>query len=107
MAWIILSAVTVFVLFLILGFKGKVWQKNRKQWFALFGLAWIAAGCIATVPTGHTGILVTFGAVEDATYEAGVHFKLPIQNVVVMDFGEVKKLLYNYIILTEIIITMN
>ena len=67
MIWMILSAITALVLFLILGFKGKVWQKNKKQWLALFGLAWLAAGCIATVPTGHTGILVTFGAVEDNT----------------------------------------
>lgn len=85
MAWIILSIITCLALYFVLGFKGKVWQKNKKQWIALLGALWIAAGCIATVPTGHTGILVTFGAVEDATYEAGVHFKLPIQEVVVMD----------------------
>ncbi|MBR0326800.1 MAG: prohibitin family protein [Clostridia bacterium] len=85
MAWIILSIITCLALYFVLGFKGKVWQKNKKQWIAILGALWIAAGCIATVPTGHTGILVTFGAVEDATYEAGVHFKLPIQEVVVMD----------------------
>ena len=93
MAWIILSIITCLALYFVLGFKGKVWQKNKKQWIALLGALWIAAGCIATVPTGHTGILVTFGAVEDATYEAGVHFKLPIQKVVIMDNRTQKALL--------------
>ena len=93
MAWIILSIITCLALYFVLGFKGKVWQKNKKQWIALLGALWIAAGCIATVPTGHTGILVTFGAVEDATYEAGVHFKLPIQEVVIMDNRTQKALL--------------
>jgi len=85
MAWIILSLVTSFVIFVVLGFSKRGWSKNGKQWFALLGLAWLAAGCVAVVPTGHTGILVTFGAVEDKTYEAGVHFKLPIQEIVNMD----------------------
>ena len=93
MAWIILSIITCLALYFVLGFKGKVWQKNKKQWIAILGVLWIAAGCIATVPTGHTGILVTFGAVEDATYEAGVHFKLPIQEVVIMDNRTQKALL--------------
>jgi regulator of protease activity HflC (stomatin/prohibitin superfamily) len=39
----------------------------------------------AVVPTGHTGILTTFGRVENTTLEAGLHFKLPVQEVVVMD----------------------
>lgn len=42
-------------------------------------------GCIASVPTGHTGILTTFGKVEDVTLEAGLHFKLPVQEVVCID----------------------
>ena len=41
--------------------------------------------CIRTVPTGHTGIVTTFGKVEDITYEAGVHFCAPWQEVVNMD----------------------
>lgn len=40
---------------------------------------------ITTVPTGHTGIVVTFGKVDDVTLTEGLHFKLPWQNVVVMD----------------------
>ena len=45
----------------------------------------VALSCVASVPTGHTGIVTTFGQVEDYTYEAGIHFKLPWQEVVNMD----------------------
>ena len=41
--------------------------------------------CIRTVPTGHTGIVTTFGRVEDVNYEAGVHFTAPWKEVVNMD----------------------
>lgn len=41
--------------------------------------------CIRTVPTGHTGIVTSFGKVENYTLEAGVHFAAPWQEVVNMD----------------------
>lgn len=41
--------------------------------------------CISTVPTGYTGILTTFGRVEDRTMSAGVHFIAPWQKIVKMD----------------------
>lgn len=37
------------------------------------------------VPTGHTGVLTTFGRVENYTLDAGIHFKAPWQRVVKMD----------------------
>lgn len=37
------------------------------------------------VPTGHTGILTTFGKVADTTYEAGFHIKAPWQRVITID----------------------
>lgn len=40
---------------------------------------------VATIPTGHTGVVTTFGSVEDYTFDSGVHFKLPWQKVVMMD----------------------
>lgn len=40
---------------------------------------------IKVVPTGHTGIVTTFGKVEDYTYEAGVHFDKPWTKIVKMD----------------------
>lgn len=45
----------------------------------------LAFSCFASVPTGHTGIITTFGKVENQTLEAGMHFKLPWQKVVNMD----------------------
>lgn len=45
----------------------------------------IGGSCVANVPTGHTGVLTTFGKVENITFEAGMNFKAPWQNVVKMD----------------------
>lgn len=52
---------------------------------AIVALLLIVSACFATVPTGHTGIITTFGKVEDQTLEAGMHFKLPWQKVITMD----------------------
>lgn len=41
--------------------------------------------CFATVPTGYTGILTTFGRVEERTMSAGVHLIAPWQKIVKMD----------------------
>lgn len=41
--------------------------------------------CMANVPTGHTGVLTTFGRVENHTLEAGMNFKAPWQEVICMD----------------------
>ena len=46
----------------------------------LFGLSFIGS-----VPTGYTGILTTFGKVENVTLEAGINFKAPWQKIVTMD----------------------
>lgn len=45
----------------------------------------VALSCVTTIPTGHTGVVTTFGSVEDYTFDAGVHVKLPWQKVVMMD----------------------
>ena len=42
------------------------------------------------IPTGYTGIVTTFGRVEDVTLEAGLHFKSPFQSIVSMDNREQK-----------------
>lgn len=52
---------------------------------ALILMIIVGFNCFAEVPTGHTGILTTFGKVEDQTLESGIHFKLPWQKVVNMD----------------------
>ena len=41
--------------------------------------------CVTTVPTGHTGVVTTFGHVENFTLDAGVHMVKPWQQVVKMD----------------------
>ncbi len=82
----IVSLVTVFVLLVAMGFhKQGRWKFNRKQWLSVAGLLLILPSMFSMIPTGHTGILTTFGKVENQTLEAGMHMKLPYQNVVVMD----------------------
>lgn len=50
-----------------------------------FFLLLIPLTCITTVPTGYTGILTTFGKVEDRTMGAGVHVIAPWQKIVKLD----------------------
>lgn len=42
-------------------------------------------GCISSVTTGNTGVVTTFGKVEDYTLEAGFHLKAPWNKVIEMD----------------------
>ena len=42
-------------------------------------------GCIASVPTGNTGVITVFGRVESNTFDAGFNFKAPWQTVINMD----------------------
>ena len=72
----------------------KINKKNTLPPFAKYIIAGViavlvllvlAATMMTTVPTGHTGIVVTFGKVDDTTLTEGLHFKLPWQDVVVMD----------------------
>lgn len=44
-----------------------------------------------TVPTGHTGVVTTFGKVEQFVLDEGVHVKLPWQRVINMDNRAQKK----------------
>lgn len=45
----------------------------------------IVCSCISSVPTGHTGVVTTFGRVEDHVLDAGMNFKSPWQKVIKMD----------------------
>lgn len=51
----------------------------------VLAVAIFIASCIAIVPTGYTGILTTFGRVEDRTISAGANFIAPWQKVIKMD----------------------
>ncbi|MCL2812643.1 MAG: prohibitin family protein [Clostridia bacterium] len=56
------------------------------------GIILIAAFmCFVTVPPGHSGVVVTLGRVSDHVLSDGLHFKLPWQNVVLMDNRAQKK----------------
>lgn len=52
---------------------------------AVLAAALCVLSCVATVPTGHTGVVTTFGRVENYTLDAGVHMVKPWQQVVKMD----------------------
>ena len=88
MPYIIAGAVVALIIFVATGFSfGKVleWKLNKKQILSVVGVFIMVGACYVSVPTGHTGVVTTFGKVEDFTLEAGVHFKLPWQEVVKMD----------------------
>ena len=97
MALFVFGIIVTVALYFLLGFRTEkysengrvklrpVWKSNRRQLFSLCGLILIGLSCMSSVPTGHTGIVTTFGKVENYTYEAGVHAKLPWQEVVRMD----------------------
>lgn len=51
----------------------------------VLAVVFIVLSCVAIVPTGYTGILTTFGRVENKTISAGINFVLPWQSVVKMD----------------------
>ncbi len=57
---------------------------------AVIVLAIVGLTCTATVETGYTGIVTTFGRVEDRTMEAGLHLKTPFQRIIAMDNREQK-----------------
>ena len=52
---------------------------------AVIAAALLVMSCVTTVPTGHTGVVTTFGHVENFTLDAGVHMVKPWQQVVKMD----------------------
>lgn len=74
------------ILFIALGFvRGQGWKMNPKQLISLVGVLFILGSCYTSIPTGHTGVVTTFGNVENYTLEAGIHFKLPWQDTIKMD----------------------
>ena len=58
---------------------------KAKSFWSLLALLICLLGCIKSVPTGHTGVVTTFGKVEDYTLEAGIHFISPLSRVVKID----------------------
>ena len=45
-----------------------------KSFLSLLALLLCLVNGVKSIPTGHTGVVATFGKVEDYTLEAGIHF---------------------------------
>lgn len=56
--------------------------KNSAIIPAVVAVVMIGISCVSYVPTGYTGIVTTFGKVDDGTKDAGVVFKQPWQSIV-------------------------
>lgn len=84
---LVIGIIVCVAAFVILGFDcyAEDWGLKKRQWFSLLGLLICFLGFIKTVPTGSTGIVTTFGRIENITLDAGIHFMLPWQKVVNMD----------------------
>ena len=66
-------------------------QIRRRLWMwipigiiLLIGIIFLASSCVS-IPAGHTGILTTFGKVEDKVFTEGLNWKSPFQKVIKMD----------------------
>ena len=83
----VIGIIAVIGAFIVLGFNeyGADWMIRKRQWFSLLGLIICLIGFIKTVPTGSTGIVTTFGRIENITLDAGIHFMAPWKKVVNMD----------------------
>lgn len=64
---------------------GKVMLTIFSIIFILIGAASFVGSFVRVVPTGHTGVVTTFGRVDDVTYEAGINFVAPWKKVTNMD----------------------
>lgn len=85
----VIGIIATIVAFIVLGIDfGEydfVWGLKKRQVFSLLGLIICLLGFIKTVPTGSTGIVTTFGRIENITLDAGIHFMTPWKKVVNMD----------------------
>lgn len=81
------------IVFVVLGFIFFATKKNSNQavfsalavFSFIVAIAFFVGSFVRVVPTGHTGVVTTFGKVEDVTYEAGINFVAPWKKVTNMD----------------------
>lgn len=52
----------------------------------------VALTCFTVVPAGHTGVVLTFGAVEENVLDEGLHFKMPLVQTVVQMNNRTQKI---------------
>ena len=84
MFFVVLGIIITIGLFIGLGFIEYEGQVSPRV-FAFLALIICLLGNIKTVPTGNTGIVTTFGRVENVTLDAGIHFMAPWKKVIKMD----------------------
>ena len=82
MVWFIIS-----MFLLLIGIICCLFEEGRLAGIVSLILAGVIflISLVGFVPTGYTGILVTFGAVSDKTLSAGLNIKAPWQSIVRMD----------------------
>lgn len=68
-----------------------IYPKVAPAAVAALGIVAICVSLVSSVPTGYTGILTSFGKVEDRYIESGLNFKLPWHKIVLMDNREQTK----------------
>lgn len=83
-------AITVFIIGIVLGIVALT-EEEKSAAVASFSIGIILSiililfSCATRVPAGHTGVVTTFGKVEDYTLDSGFHFTKPWQKVIKMD----------------------
>ena len=83
-------AIAVFIIGVIVGIVGLT-EEDKGFAIGSFAIGIILSvililfSCATRVPAGHTGVVTTFGQVEDYTLDSGLHFTKPWQKVVKMD----------------------
>ena len=86
----IILGVIIIIVGVVIGL-GAIFEGNRKAGFGIIGAGIVVAAlCIGlasfvSIPTGYTGIVTSFGKVENITLDAGMHAKAPWKKVVKMD----------------------
>lgn len=92
----IIFSIVIIIVGIVLGVVIGKWRENEDDipykfnWLpilvaVILSLIIFIASCIAIVPTGYTGILTTFGRVENRTIASGANFIAPWQKVIKMD----------------------
>ena len=78
----IIVTITAFIILSLISIGDKI---KVNKFLSLLGLIICLFGFIKTVPTGSTGIVTTFGKIENVSLDAGVHIMAPWKKVVNMD----------------------
>ena len=90
--FILLGIIAFIVAFIVLSFHPAEHSYDMpkfrvcgKSFLSLLALLLCLVNGVKSIPTGHTGVVATFGKVEDFTLEAGIHFINPLSRVIKID----------------------